>query len=92
MPNLWNIDRLLPGPDRLVPGDTLPAMFWQAVALRGDRTWLRQKEFGVLRSWTWSQTATAVREIAHGLMALGFERGLNRLWNHGGLMYAPPIR
>jgi len=26
------------------------------------------------------------------LKPLGFERGLNRLWNQGGLMYAPPIR
>jgi len=26
------------------------------------------------------------------LAPLGFERGLNRLWNQGGLMYAPPIR
>jgi general L-amino acid transport system substrate-binding protein len=26
------------------------------------------------------------------LKSLGFERGLNRLWNQGGLMYAPPIR
>jgi len=75
MPNLWNIDRLLPGPDRVLPGDTLPAMFWHAVAARGERTWLRQKEFGLWRSWSWNDTATAVREIAHGLMALGFERG-----------------
>jgi len=75
MPNLWNIDRLQPGPDRLVPGDTLPAMFWHAVAARGERTWMRQKEFGVWRSWSWNETAAAVREIAHGLMALGFERG-----------------
>jgi long-chain acyl-CoA synthetase len=75
MPNLWNVDRLLPGPDRVVPGDTLPAMFWHAVAARGDRTWLRQKELGLWRSWSWNDTASAVREIAHGLMALGFERG-----------------
>jgi long-chain acyl-CoA synthetase len=75
MPNLWNIDRLLPGPDHVVPGDTLPAMFWHAVAARGERTWLRQKEFGVWRSWSWNATAAAVREIAHGLMALGFQRG-----------------
>ncbi|HSW25587.1 MAG TPA: AMP-binding protein, partial [Burkholderiaceae bacterium] len=75
MPNLWNIDRLLPGPDRVLPGDTLPAMFWHAVAARGERTWLRQKEFGLWRSWSWNDTAVAVREIAHGLMALGFERG-----------------
>ena len=75
MPNLWNIDRLQPGPDRVVPGDTLPAMFWQAVAARGERTWLRQKKFGVWQSWSWDDTARAVREIAHGLMAIGFERG-----------------
>jgi long-chain acyl-CoA synthetase len=75
MPNLWNIDRLRPGPDRVVPGDTLPAMFWHAVAARGERTWLRQKKLGLWRSWSWNDIATAVREIAHGLVALGFERG-----------------
>jgi general L-amino acid transport system substrate-binding protein len=26
------------------------------------------------------------------LRPLGFERGLNRLWNQGGLLYAPPMR
>jgi general L-amino acid transport system substrate-binding protein len=26
------------------------------------------------------------------LKPLGFERGLNRLWNQGGLLYVPPIR
>jgi len=26
------------------------------------------------------------------LKPLGFERGLNRLWTQGGLIYAPPIR
>ncbi|HET7365895.1 MAG TPA: amino acid ABC transporter substrate-binding protein [Burkholderiales bacterium] len=26
------------------------------------------------------------------LEPLGFERGLNRLWSHGGLLYVPPIR
>ena len=26
------------------------------------------------------------------LKPLGFERGLNRLWNQGGLIYAPPLR
>jgi len=23
---------------------------------------------------------------------LGLQRGLNNLWNHGGLLYAPPLR
>jgi len=75
MPNLWNVSDLKPGPALVIPGDTLPAMFWHGVAARGDRTWLRQKEFGVWRSWSWNQTAQAVREIAHGLMALGFGSG-----------------
>jgi len=26
------------------------------------------------------------------LKPLGFERGLNRLWSQGGLLYAPPVR
>jgi general L-amino acid transport system substrate-binding protein len=26
------------------------------------------------------------------LKPLGFERGINKLWTQGGLMYAPPIR
>ena len=26
------------------------------------------------------------------LKPLGFERGMNRLWNQGGLLYAPPVR
>jgi long-chain acyl-CoA synthetase len=48
-------------------------MFWNGVAARGPNIWMRQKDFGIWRAWTWDQTATAVREIAHGLMALGFE-------------------
>jgi long-chain acyl-CoA synthetase len=33
---------------------------------------MRQKELGIWRSWSWAQTAAAVREIAGGLLALGF--------------------
>ena len=36
---------------------------------------MRQKHLGLWRSWTWDQTADAVREIAYGLLSLGFERG-----------------
>jgi len=36
---------------------------------------MRQKELGVWRSWSWQQTGDAVREIAGGLLALGFEPG-----------------
>ncbi len=59
----------------VLAGDTIPAMFWNAVNSRGPRVWMRQKELGIWRSWTWDQTAEAVREIAGGLMSLGFAPG-----------------
>jgi long-chain acyl-CoA synthetase len=36
---------------------------------------MRQKHMGIWKSWTWDQTADAVREIAGGLMALGLAPG-----------------
>jgi long-chain acyl-CoA synthetase len=73
MSNLWDSGDLQPNRDIVVPGETMPAVFWNAVALRGDTVFMRQKDLGLWRSWTWAQTAQAVREIAHGLMALSFE-------------------
>ncbi|RUP31180.1 MAG: long-chain fatty acid--CoA ligase, partial [Curvibacter sp.] len=75
MTGLWKPDRLQASTDIVVPGDTIPAMFWNAVERRGPQVWMRQKELGIWRSWTWDQTAQAVREIAGGLMSLGFEPG-----------------
>jgi long-chain acyl-CoA synthetase len=56
-------------------GNTLPAVFWNAVKMRGDRVWMREKELGIWRSWSWNRTGEAVREVAHGLMAIGLEAG-----------------
>ena len=39
-------------------------MFWNAVDARGPLVWMRQKQLGIWRSWTWQQTGDAVREIA----------------------------
>lgn len=75
MTGLWKPDRLQASTDIVVPGDTIPAMFWNAVERRGPQVWMRQKELGIWRSWTWDQTAVAVREIAGGLMSLGFAPG-----------------
>ena len=72
MSNLWNLSAIAPRTDIVLAGDTIPAMFWNAVAQRGPKVWLRQKDLGLWRSWTWEQTARAVREIGHGLIALGF--------------------
>ncbi len=75
MPNLWNVESIKPGVADELPGDTVPAMFWAAVTRRGDTVWMREKKLGVWHSWSWNQAAQAVREVAHGLMAIGFERG-----------------
>ncbi|WP_390348156.1 AMP-dependent synthetase/ligase [Variovorax boronicumulans] len=75
MQGLWDLRTIEPGHDILVPGETLSAMFWNAVRQRGDNIWMRQKELGIWRAWSWRQTAEAVREIAAGLQAIGFTRG-----------------
>jgi general L-amino acid transport system substrate-binding protein len=38
------------------------------------------------------QVGNYAESFDSNLKPLGFERGLNRLWNQGGLIYAPPIR
>jgi len=72
--NLWNIkDYPTTQPVRM-PGDTVTAIFWNAVKRRGPNMWLRQKKLGVWRGWTWNDTGAAVAETANGLLALGFGR------------------
>ena len=75
MSNLWDLSGIQPQTAVVLPGDTIPALFWNAVQVRGPRVWLRQKELGIWRSWTWAQTGEAVREIGNGLLALGFAAG-----------------
>ena len=75
MSNLWDLSHIQPAGTDVLAGDTMAAMFWNAVAERGPRVWMRQKELGIWKSWTWDKTAEAVREIAGGLASLGFEAG-----------------
>jgi len=75
MPHLWDPDTSPPSQEVRVPGDTIPAVFWNAVRLRGEKVWMREKDLGIWRSWTWNRTGEAVREVAHGLMALGLQPG-----------------
>jgi long-chain acyl-CoA synthetase len=72
MSNLWDLSHIQPETRVVLAGETIPAMFWNAVDQRGPNVWLRQKDFGIWRSWTWTQVGQAVREIGHGLLALGF--------------------
>ena len=75
MSQLWDTSGIQPCNDIVLPGDTIPALFWNGVAKRGPNVWMRQKHLGLWRSWTWTQTAEAVREIAAGLLSLGFAKG-----------------
>ncbi len=73
MSNLWNVAHIKAQTKVVLAGETLSAMFWNGVEQRGEQIWLRQKELGIWRSWTWDQTAEAVREIGAGLISLGFK-------------------
>jgi long-chain acyl-CoA synthetase len=75
MTTLWDTSRIQPRSELVLDGDTVPAMLNQAVSARGDAVWLREKELGVWRAWTWRQAGAAVREVAMGLASLGFEPG-----------------
>lgn len=75
MSNLWNPRRTVVDPRTLPEGDTIPRLFWSAVARREETVWLRDKHLGLWRSWRWHEVGRAVREIAMGLAALGFEPG-----------------
>ena len=75
MSNLWDLSHIQPETRVVLEGETIPALFWNAVAQRSPRVWMRQKQLGIWRSWTWAQTGEAVREIAGGLMHLGLKRG-----------------
>jgi general L-amino acid transport system substrate-binding protein len=53
------------------------------------------KMLGLDNKWAYNivkQVGNYGESFDANLKPLGFERGLNRLWNQGGLMYAPPIR
>ncbi len=76
MAALWNYpSRLFTVEHEVVPGDTLPAMFFNAVRMRGDNVAVRQKELGIWRSVSWREFGETVRAVGHGLIALGLQPG-----------------
>ena len=75
MSNLWTLTQFKPSNAVLMPGATIPEVFWNAVAKRGPNVWMRQKDLGLWQSWTWNRAAEAVTEIAGGLLSLGLKHG-----------------
>lgn len=41
----------------------------------GDRVWMRKKELGFWKEYTWKEGYLRVKDFSLGLMALGFQRG-----------------
>ena len=75
MSRLWDLSHIQPETQIVIAGDTIPAIFWNAARERADRVWMRQKDLGIWRSWTWQQTADTVHDIGAGLLSLGFAAG-----------------
>ena len=55
--------------------DTIPKLLLDHAKRRGDSPANRHKDFGIWQSWTWSEVAKEVRNLACGLAKLGFKRG-----------------
>ncbi len=55
--------------------DTFPKLLEYQARTRGNKPALRRKILGVWQTWTWSQTAAEVQNLACGLAAIGFKRG-----------------
>jgi len=55
--------------------DTLPGLLLEQAREHGEQVALREKEFGIWRSLTWSQYSERVRNFCLGLTSLGFGPG-----------------
>ena len=55
--------------------DTIPKLLLDHAKKRGKSPANRQKDLGIWQSWTWSEVAEEVRNLACGLAKIGFKRG-----------------
>ena len=55
--------------------DTFPKLLLRNATQFADVPSIREKEFGIWQSWTWSQAAEEIKSFANGLAAHGFKRG-----------------
>ena len=55
--------------------DTFPKLLALNARRFADRHAVREKEYGIWQSWTWSELKTEIEGLACGLAALGFNRG-----------------
>jgi len=54
---------------------TAPELLLHHAAVRGNKTAMREKEYGIWQSWTWTQMKDEILSLANGLASIGFKRG-----------------
>jgi long-chain acyl-CoA synthetase len=69
--------RLEPAPAEREPAadDTFPKLVLHHAKVRGDRPSMREKEFGIWQTRSWTEAAANMRTIACGFAAFGMLRG-----------------
>ncbi len=55
--------------------DTFPKLLLRNAEYLADRPAMREKEFGIWQTWTWSEVLDEVRAFALGLKKMGLKRG-----------------
>ena len=55
--------------------DTFPRLLAHHARTRPHAVAIREKDLGIWQSWTWKQMHEEVREVAAGLLHVGFKRG-----------------
>lgn len=61
--------------DTLAQLNTAPQLLLHHAQLRPDQTAMREKEYGIWQSWSWSEMKDEILALANGLAAIGFKRG-----------------
>jgi long-chain acyl-CoA synthetase len=54
---------------------TAPELLLHHASARCDQTAMREKQYGIWQSWTWSQMKDEIFALANGLAEIGFKRG-----------------
>jgi len=55
--------------------NTAPQLLLYHARVRGDQTAMREKEYGIWQSWSWSEMKDEILALANGLASIGFKRG-----------------
>lgn len=55
--------------------NTAPELLLHHASVRGDKTAMREKEYGIWQAWTWSEMKDEILALAIGQASIGFKRG-----------------